>query len=301
MCFSPDGQILAIGVDASGRQGVRNRGWSDVQPSSLVCLIDTRSGAVARRIATRGYITSLSFSPNGAKLAALSHHKSVYLVNVGTGTVSSTVDVSHRHAEAVLFAADKSLVVCGDKTDVWEPAWGAGAWVLDIETMKCTHALSPVHGQCTGGVFIPRRKGAALIWDDHVSLFDTSTWLEVSVFKLEGSTSQAVSYDGGPNGQLVIGCDAGNIYFLDIAEARADLVLTSRLYPLVAYAWKRRLLAVQKRVEHATLELYEVGSGGALRSLSTDVGTVGATAMCSKQGGDALAVAFENGDIVSYR
>jgi WD40 repeat protein len=114
--FSPDGKILATTSDVNNE---------DVQ------LWNTSNGQTIRTLSPTstnnsppfGQIHSLSFSPDGTKIAAGSNDYEVYVWNLNPGMLLHTIDLGQNNpGEAVAFSPDsKALAVMTDyKVTIWD-------------------------------------------------------------------------------------------------------------------------------------------------------------------------------------
>jgi WD40 repeat protein len=239
VAFSPDGTILATGAyeepiklwDAASGQELRTLGESagyafvfspdgsiiaTVIGEKSIKLWDVASGEALRSIdGHTDYISGMTFSPDGTKLASWSNglnDKTIKLWDVATGDELSTLNWQGDYLNNVAFLPDGNTLVSiaeGEPITLWDVATGQVLRTFGDVTQGGNIVLSP-DGQ---SVLYYGYQG------DAIRLLDIASGKELG--KLGWQTYIVTSIDISPDGKIVaIGLDSGGIRLLDAVNGQ---------------------------------------------------------------------------------
>lgn len=197
LAFSPDGKTLATGASRLNTNQKTNQHVEETEApeeiDSFICVWDVATGQRKMTLAGHtGWISDLTFSPDGSTLASASTDGSVRLWEAATGHYKMTLTGHTDQVVSVAFSADSTrLISCGDDETVrlWDVHtgeqklaiegnnYGAVAFSSDGTTLVSTQGI---------------RNATIRLWDAHTgkqkAVLDTQLGHIFSVvFSPEGS------------------------------------------------------------------------------------------------------------------
>ncbi len=137
--FSPDGKLLAVGLEGAQAALIDTRTWKDVHILS----------------GHKGQVISLAFSPNGKILATGSYDRTIRLWNTGNGicihtlryyVVRTKFDRTGGEVSALAFSPDGSVLVSGGNFNglfYWRVKTGLLFTILNLQYPASSVSLSP--------------------------------------------------------------------------------------------------------------------------------------------------------------
>ena len=192
VAFSPGGELLAVGTDATG-----------------IWLYDTVTFREVARLPA-GAATGVAFSPDGTTLASCAgfRDRRIRIWDLETGNQIATID---HGAESVAFSPDGGTLASGSN-------YGLGLWDVETVTQKASASSAEGIWGIRSVAFSPDgRTLAAGSWSDNtVTLWDVDTFTRTATFDGHRDWVWAVSFS--PDGRTVASASSDHTVILwDVA------------------------------------------------------------------------------------
>jgi WD40 repeat protein len=235
LCFSPDGQMLAMGTSTKLGNLLLWK-WTTTEEPHWISL-----GSDRRRVA---HVLSVAFAPDGASLAAGldGQNEGVVLIDLASGGITrrfSVEGVSHLYPRRVVFSSDgKHLAASIDYSNS-----GGGVALWDAASGKLVHRLEVPYGSMESLAFSQngRLLAGAGGFATGLGVWNVATGERLGRELPGHAASPSIVRFFPGDKQLATSGDDGTIRLWDVANSRPIRVITPERSPNKSLGWIREL------------------------------------------------------------